>query len=146
MSNTAKKPRRKAAPKKKAAPKRAAPKKAAAQKPAAKPQASTAISKAYSKTQILNEIAGSTGLTRKQVGDVMAELDTLVSRHIRKRGAGAFTLPGLLKITTVKKPARRARKGVPNPFRPGETMDVAAKPAQTVVKVRPLKRLKDMAG
>lgn len=146
---SARKPAAKKAAPKKAAPKRAAPKKKAApKKAAAKPaaQANTAIAKAYSKTQILNEIATATGLTRKQVSDVMGELDTLVSRHIRKRGAGAFTLPGLLKITTVKKPARRARKGVPNPFRPGETMDVAAKPAQTVVKVRPLKRLKDMAG
>jgi nucleoid DNA-binding protein len=98
------------------------------------------------KSQILNEISASTGLSRKQVDAVMTSLDNLVSRHIRKRGAGSFTLPGLLKITTVKKPARRARKGVPNPFKPGETMDIAAKPAQTVVKVRPLKRLKDMAA
>jgi nucleoid DNA-binding protein len=98
------------------------------------------------KSQVINEIVGNTGLTRKQVASVMEELDTLINRHIKKRGAGSFTLPGLLKITTVKKPARRARKNVPNPFKPGETMNVAAKPAQTVVKVRPLKRLKDMAG
>ena len=48
------------------------------------------------------------------------------------------------KIKTVKKPARKAQKGVPNPFRPGELMDIAAKPASTKVKVRPLKNLKDM--
>ncbi len=59
--------------------------------------------------------------------------------------AADFTLPGLLKIKTVKKPAQKARKGVPNPLRPGETMDVAAKPASTKVKVLPLKKLKDMA-
>ncbi|HEY5789360.1 MAG TPA: HU family DNA-binding protein, partial [Gammaproteobacteria bacterium] len=76
----------------------------------------------------------------------MTELDSMINRHIKKRAVGSFTLPGLLKITTVKKPARKARKGVPNPFKPGETMDVAAKPAQTVVKIRPLKRLKDMAS
>jgi len=77
---------------------------------------------------------------------VISELDNLVSRHIKKRGAGTFTLPGLLKIVTVNRPRRPARKGVPNPFRPGETMNVAARPAATIVKVRPLKRLKDMAG
>jgi len=98
------------------------------------------------KTQILNEIAANTGLSRKQVAGVMTQLDMLVNRHIKKRGAGSFTVPGLLKITTVKKPRRPARKNVPNPFRPGETMNVAAKPAQTVVKVRALKRLKDMAS
>ena len=57
---------------------------------------------------------------------------------------GEFTLPGLLKIKTVKKPARKARKNVPNPFRPGETMDIAAKPASTQVKVQPLKGLKEL--
>jgi hypothetical protein len=55
-----------------------------------------------------------------------------------------FSLPGLLKMVVVKKPARKAKKGVPNPFRPGELMDVAAKPASKVVKVRALKALKDM--
>jgi hypothetical protein len=43
-----------------------------------------------------------------------------------------------------KKPARKAQKGVPNPFRPGELMDVAAKPASIRVKALPLKKLKDM--
>ena len=64
---------------------------------------------------------------------------------MKKGAVGQFTLPGLLKVKTVKKPARKAQKGVPNPFRPGELMDVAAKPATTKVKVLPLKRLKDMA-
>ena len=76
----------------------------------------------------------------------MGELDTLVSRHIKKRGAGTFTLPGLLKIKTVQVPARKAQKNVPNPFRPGETMDVAARPATVKVRVTPLKKLKDMAA
>ena len=71
------------------------------------------------------------------------ELADLIERHIKKGGAGEFTMPGLLKIKTVKKPARKAQKGVPNPFRPGETMDIAAKPASTRVKVLPLKGLKD---
>ena len=54
-------------------------------------------------------------------------------------------IPGLMKIKVMKKPAQRARKNVPNPFRPGETMDMKAKPASTFVKVLPLKKLKDMA-
>ncbi|MCH2097136.1 MAG: HU family DNA-binding protein [Pseudomonadales bacterium] len=94
------------------------------------------------KTAILNEIAANTGLSRKQVSDVMAELETVIERHVKKRAVGEFTLPGLLKIKTVKKPAQRARKGVPNPFRPGETMDVAAKPASVRMRITPLKKLK----
>lgn len=136
-------PAAKAAAAKPAAARKAPTAKAAAVKtPASK---TTAITEKYSKTQIVAEIAEVTGLTRKDVNAVMDELSSIIERHIKKRGVGEFTLPGLLKIKTVKKPAQKARKGVPNPFRPGETMDVAAKPASTKVKVLPLKKLKDMA-
>ena len=94
---------------------------------------------------MLTEIAESTGLSRKQVGAVMDELNGLIERHVKKRGCGEFVLPGLLKIVTKKKPATKARKGVPNPFKPGELMDVPAKPASIQVKVRPLKKLKEFA-
>lgn len=104
----------------------------------------TAIKERFSKGAILGEIADKTELTKKQVGAVFDELGDLIQRHVKKGGAGQFVLPGMLKIKTVKKPARKARKGVPNPFRPGELMDVAAKPASTKVKVLPLKALKDM--
>ncbi|MCC5871774.1 MAG: HU family DNA-binding protein [Gammaproteobacteria bacterium] len=130
-----------------AARKPAAPKAAAAKKaPAAKAApAKTAVKEKMTKTAILSEIATNTGLSRKQVGAVMDELESVIDRHIKKRGPGEFSLPGLLKIKTVKKPAQRARKGVPNPFKPGETMDVPAKPASVRVKVTPLKKLKEMA-
>ena len=103
----------------------------------------TAIKSRYTKTGILTEIAGNTDLSKKQVSAVLDELSDLIERHIKKGGVGEFTMPGLLKIKTVKRPAKKAQKGVPNPFRPGETMDVAAKPASTRVKVLPLKGLKD---
>lgn len=106
----------------------------------------TAVKEKFTKTQILDTIAEENELTRKQVGAVLESLSEVIERHIKKNGVGEFTLPGLLKIKTVKKPARKAQKGVPNPFRPGETMDVAAKPASTQVKVLALKKLKDMAG
>ena len=106
----------------------------------------TALKEAMTKTQIMAEIAENTGLAKKDVSAVFDELAGLIERHIKKYAVGNFTLPGLLKIKTVKKPARKAQKGVPNPFRPGETMDVAAKPASTVVKIQPLKKLKDMVG
>ena len=119
-----------------------------AKKPAAKkaPAKNTsAIQDKYTKTQILNAIAEGTGLSRKQVSSVLDELTNLIDRHIKKRGAGEFTLPGLLKIKAVTRPARPARKNVPNPFRPGEFMDIPKKPATTRVKVLPLKKLKEFA-
>jgi nucleoid DNA-binding protein len=96
----------------------------------------------YSKTQILDQIAADTGLSRKQVGSVIDGLGAIIGGHLDKRGAGEFVLPGLLKISTIKKPAVKARKGI-NPFTKEEVM-FKAKPASTVVKVRPLKALKDM--
>lgn len=116
-------------------------------KPAAKktaPRKQPAVKEKFTKSAILSEIATNADLSKKQVNTVFDELGTLIERHVKKGGVGEFTLPGLLKIKTVKKPARKARKGVPNPFRPGELMDVAAKPASTKVKVLPLKGLKEM--
>ena len=103
-----------------------------------------AIKDKYTKTQILDAIAEGTELTRKQVGAVLDGLAEVMERHLKKGAAGEFALPGLLKVTTVRKPAVKARKGI-NPFTKEEVM-FKAKPACTVVKVRPLKKLKDMAG
>ena len=105
----------------------------------------TAIRNAYTKTQLYAHIAEETGLARKDIGKVFDSLGDVIAGHIKARGAGEFKVPGLLKIKVNKKPATKARKNVPNPFRPGEFMDVSAKPARKVVKVLPLKALKDMA-
>lgn len=128
-----------------AAKKKPAAKKAPAKKAAAAPvKKLTAIKDKYTKTQLLNELVDKTELSKKDVASVLDELGDIIERHVKKRAVGEFTLPGLLKIKTVKKPAQKARKNVPNPFKPGEVMDVAAKPASTKVKIMPLKKLKDM--
>ena len=101
------------------------------------------IKQKYTKTAILAELADKTELSKKQVQSVLDELSDLIQRHVKKGSAGEFTMPGLLKIKTVIKPARKARKGVPNPFKPGELMDIAAKPKSTKIKVLPLKGLKE---
>ena len=83
-----------------------------------------------------------TGVAKRDVIAVLGELGTVIERHVKKRGAGQFTLPGLLKIRTTRKPATKARKGR-NPFT-GEEIMIKAKPARTVVKISPLKNLKEM--
>jgi len=98
----------------------------------------------YTKTQIVNQIAEENELTRKQVNGVLESLTDIIQLHINKRSVGEFVLPGLMKIQTVKKPAKKARKGI-NPFTKEEMM-FKAKPASTTVRVRPLKKLKDMAN
>ncbi|MFT6310674.1 MAG: nucleoid DNA-binding protein [Porticoccus sp.] len=121
-------------------------KKAPAKKAVVKaPKRPSAIAEKMTKSAMLASLSETTGLTKKEVGSVLDELEVLIERSVRKRGVGEFTVPGLLKVTTVKKPARKAKKNVPNPFKPGELMDVAAKPASIAVKIRPLKKLKEFA-
>lgn len=100
------------------------------------------VTKAYTKTEILGDIAMVTGLAQKQVGAVLENLQNVIARHLRKGAAGVFVLPGLLKIQVINKPATKARKGI-NPFTGLETM-FKAKPARNVVKVKALKKLKSM--
>ena len=134
---------KKAAPKKKAAAKPAAAKKPAAKKAVAPKKSTAAITAKLTKSQLLTQIGEVTELSRKQVSAVLDELESMISRSVGKKGLGEFVLPGLLKITTVKKPAKKARKGI-NPFT-GEEVMFKAKPASIAVKVRPLKKLKGYA-
>ena len=125
---------------KKAPAKKAAAKKAPAK--AAPAKKIKAIGERYTKTQMVTQIADNTELSKKQVQSVLDELTDIIEGHIKKRACGEFVLPGLMKIVTVKKPARKARKGI-NPFT-GEETTFAAKPASTAVKIRPLKKMKEM--
>ena len=103
-----------------------------------------AAKKAPTKTEILQSIANATDLTKKQVAAVLDELTKEVQKNLSSRGAGVFTLPGLLKIEKKKVPARPAQKNVRNPFT-GEFQDRPAKAAYNKVKVRALRNLKEMA-
>jgi len=146
----AKRPAAKA--KKKAVAKRPAAKakkKAAAKRPAARKAApakasAPTVKRKMAKTAILTEIATKTDLNRNQVAAVFDELESLIERHIRKRAAGEFTLPGLLKVRSVRRPATKRRMGR-NPAT-GEEIVISAKPASIRVRVTALKRLKEMVG
>ena len=102
----------------------------------------TAITSPYTKAQLITALAENSGVAKRDVVAVFEELDSLIERHIKKRGAGQFSVPGLLKIKTVRKPATKARKGR-NPFT-GEEIMIAAKPARTTVRITALKGLKEM--
>ena len=121
-----------------------AAKKKAAPKAAAKPAAAKPIKEALSKSGLVAHIAETSGVAARDVRAVLASLEGAVHASVSKKGAGAFTLPGLLKITAVNVPAKPKRKGI-NPFTKEEQW-FAAKPATVKVKVRPLKKLKDAAA
>jgi nucleoid DNA-binding protein len=108
-------------------------------------KAAAAPKKPLTKTELLANIATTTDVPKKQVVAVLDALAMEIKKSLGNKGAGAITIPGLVKIEKKKIPARPAQKNVPNPFKPGELMDRAAKPAYNKVKVRALKSLKDMA-
>ena len=98
--------------------------------------------KAMTKGEIVTGIADATGLTRKDVNAVFEAMAAQIKKSLGRSGPGAYTVPGLMKVTVQRKPPTQARKGI-NPFTGEETM-FKAKPVRNVVKIRPLKHLKDM--
>lgn len=118
-------------------------KKTAAKAAAPKPAKLSPVNKPRSKGEIYRTLAEQTGLGRKEIVSVFDTMTRMIETDLKK-GPGVFQIPGLMKVVRIRKPAQPARKNVPNQFRPGETMDVPAKPARSVVKVRPLKNLKSM--
>lgn len=101
--------------------------------------------KAPTKSEILNNLADATGLTRKDVTSVLEALTTEIEKNIARKGSpGMFTIPGLCKIVVRNKPALPKRQ-VRNPGT-GEMVWAKPRPASKQVKIRPLKGLKDMVG
>ncbi|MCU0958905.1 MAG: HU family DNA-binding protein [Pirellulaceae bacterium] len=106
------------------------------------PQQPATPQKPLSKTEIIATLSEATELTKQQVAGLLDELAKLIAKNLDEAGPGVFTVPGLLKIHVVRKPATPERKGI-NPFTKEETI-FKAKPAKNVVKVVALKGLKDM--
>ncbi len=128
----------KAPAKKAAAPVKAAKKAAPAAAPTPKPLKDT-----FNKSSLVSHLVAQTELDPKTVKTVLAQLESTMIGALNKKGAGEFTLPGLLKVTAVQVPATKKRFGK-NPFT-GQEQWFAAKPASVKVKVRALKKLKDAA-
>ncbi len=120
--------------------KKAAPaKKSVSPAPGPKP-----IKEALTKSGLVAHIAEMSDVAPKDVRAVLTALEGAIHGSVSKKGIGQFTLPGMLKITATKVPAKPKRKGI-NPFTKEEVM-FAAKPASIKLKVRPLKKLKDAAA
>jgi nucleoid DNA-binding protein len=102
--------------------------------------AKAAAKKPPTKSEVFSNIAEKTELSKKQVSAVFDAMQDEIAKSLKKNGV--FTLPGLAKMTVVKKKATKARPGK-NPFT-GEDIMIKAKPASKNVRVRPLKNLKEM--
>ena len=142
---TAKKATAKKAPAKKAPAKKAPAKKAAAKKAPAKQAAarrSPAITTRLRKGDLISNIADSTKLSKRQVGDVLDALEDNIERSLRVRGAKQFQLGGLFRISAVKVKARKERQG--RNIQSGEPIVIPAKPAHWDVKIKAFKKLRNM--
>jgi nucleoid DNA-binding protein len=98
--------------------------------------------KPMNKTEIMTALAEATGLTKQQAAGLFDELAVLIKKNLAEQGPGEFSIPSLMKIKVVRKPATEERTGI-NPFTKEETV-FKAKPASNAVKIVPLKGLKDM--
>ena len=107
-------------------------------------KAALKVTEPLKKSELFSHVADCTELSRKEISAVFDILSDVIHKHLKKGGPGEFTMPGLMKCKVIRKPATKARKGV-NPFTGEETM-FKAKPARNVIKVRPLKRLKEMVN
>ena len=132
----ARKPAARKAPAKKAPAKKAAA--PAAKKPA---RIVAAKDKPRTKSEVLTIISDHVGISKKEAAQVFEVMGEMIEKDLKKGNCGAFNVPGMMKVMVQRKPATKARKGI-NPFTGEETI-FKAKPARNVVKVRPLKGLKD---
>jgi len=107
-----------------------------------KPVKVSAAATPRSKSDVFSTIGDHAGLHRRDVAAVFHALGSLIKADLSKNGAGVFKVPGMMRITVTRKPATKARMGI-NPFTKEEVM-FKAKPARNVVRVRPLRGLKDM--
>jgi len=119
---------------KKAAPKVAAAKPVTAVKP---------IKETFNKTSLAAHLAATSGVDVKAVRSVMAALESTMLASVHKKGAGEFTLPGIVRVAVQQVPAKKARKGI-DPFTKEERV-FKAKPASVKLKARFFKKLKDAA-
>lgn len=117
--------------------------KAAKPAKAAAPVKLTSVSEPMAKSALLQHIATNTSLARKQVAQVLEELTAVVAAHVNKKSKGQFVMPGLFKITVVRKPAQKGGKKV---MMMGKEVVTKPKPARNVIRIRPLKKLKDYAA
>ncbi len=117
--------------------------KAATAAPAHKPAKIVAAkAKPRTKSEVMTVLADQAGISKKEVAAVFEAMGTMIAMDLKKGNAGTFNVPGMMKVTVQRKPATKARKGI-NPFTKEPTV-FKAKPARNVVKVRPLKALKEM--
>jgi nucleoid DNA-binding protein len=99
----------------------------------------TSRPKSITKGQIYEAIAQEAGSSKGEVKKFFTALESVVSKQLGKKGPGVITLPGMVKLTAIKKQATKGGERRPNPFKPGEFIITKPKPASVKVRARALK-------
>ncbi len=102
------------------------------------------VKEKLTKSALVKLIAEQNDVPNKVAAGMLTSLEGIMMGSILPNGVGEFTLPGILKVTLRKIPARKAGTLIRNPAT-GEMMKAAAKPASVRVKVRALSKLKGAA-
>jgi len=97
--------------------------------------------KRMTKSEFLTTLAEKSGLNQKQASSALDGISAIVTQQLGKGGPGEVLIPGLLSLNVIDRPATLQHEGV-NPFTK-QPMTFKAKPARKVIKVRPLKALKE---
>ena len=95
--------------------------------------------KSITKGQIYEAVAQESGSSKGEVKKFFTALESVVSKQLGKKGPGVITLPGMVKLTAIKKQATKGGERRPNPFKPGEFIITKPKPASVKVRARALK-------
>jgi nucleoid DNA-binding protein len=104
------------------------------------------VSEARAMTQaaVIAELAEENEMSKGDVKFFFESLSGILKRELNlrsRKAPGKMVIPGICRVVAKRKPARKARKGI-NPFTKEEMM-FKARPATTVVKINPVKALKD---
>jgi nucleoid DNA-binding protein len=102
------------------------------------------IKKPFTTSQLVEHLSMTTGVKKKEIVHVLETIAHVMEGHLSKKGPGEMNFAGIFKCRTVHKPATKARQGT-NPFT-GKPMMFAAKPAHLTIRIRPLKKLKQMVS
>lgn len=98
--------------------------------------------KRMTKAQIVSELADRTGLSKKDINNVLESLREVVKRELSQRGPGEFVVPELaLKLKVRQVEAQKGKK-----FRNPATGEIIIRdvPASKKLRATPLKKLKEL--
>jgi len=96
--------------------------------------------KAMTKSQFVAHLAEKAEVTKKQIDAILTEIVEVIKKEVGPNGPKKFVFPGLARFTLKQKSAVKGGEKKINPLTKTEYI-TKDKPAQNVVRARPVKAL-----